>query len=368
MRLGAALAVGAPLAGTWAGALAPAHSVVALVACKTYGPEIKPALRQCFDLIGGVNKLVRDKTVTIKINLTGSYDARLFGRPAGEIYMTHSATVMALLALLFEAGAARVRLVESTQAQAPLQQTLADNGWDVNALSALGKLECENTRNLGDAKSYAILPVPFGGYMFSSLQVNHSYHDTDVMISLAKLKRHLTAGVTLSMKNLFGITPNSLYGAEAGSERATAGREPLHNPDGYENLALPGLKAGASWRDPFSRVPRIIIDACAARPIDLAIIDGITAMTGGEGPWAAHAANVKFAAPGLLIAGRNPVSTDAVATAVMGYDPRAARLQHPFDHGDNYLSLAEQAGLGCADLAQIEVRGLTLPQARYSYD
>ena len=51
--------------------------------------------------------------------------------------------------------------------------------------------------------------------MFSSLELNHSYQDTDVMISLAKLKRHITAGVTLSMKNLFGITPNSLYGSEA---------------------------------------------------------------------------------------------------------------------------------------------------------
>jgi hypothetical protein len=70
------------------------------------------------------------------------------------------------------------------------------------------------------------LRVPFGGYMFSSLELNHSYHDTDVMISLAKLKRHITAGVTLSMKNLFGITPNALYGDEAGSEKAieAAGR------------------------------------------------------------------------------------------------------------------------------------------------
>jgi uncharacterized protein (DUF362 family) len=377
MRLGATLALGAPLSGSWSRALGQSNVVssqvrskaaVALVACKTYGPEIKAALRQCFDLIGGVEKLVRNKTVAIKINLTGTYDSRFLGRPAGETYMTHSATVMALLAVLFEAGAARVRLLESTQAQASLQETLADGGWDVNALTALGKVEYENTRNLGAGKSYATLPVPFGGYMFSSLQLNHSYHDTDVMISLAKLKRHLTAGVTLSMKNLFGITPNSLYGAGAGSENATEGRYPLHSPNGYGRITLPGLKADATWRDPFSRVPRIVIDACAARPIDLAIIDGITAMTGGEGPWASQAADIKFTTPGLLIAGLNPVSTDAVAMAVMGYNPRAARMQHPFNYGDNFLLLAEQAGLGSADLSQIDVRGLTLQQARYPYD
>jgi uncharacterized protein (DUF362 family) len=31
----------------------------------------------------------------------------------------------------------------------------------------------------------------------------------DVMVSLCKLKQHLRAGVTLSMKNQFGNTPNS---------------------------------------------------------------------------------------------------------------------------------------------------------------
>jgi len=376
MRLGATLTLGAPLAGPWSRALgqqstlssqARSQAAVAVVPCKTYGPENKAALRQCFDLIGGVEKLVRGKTVTIKINLTGTNFTPYLGRPAGETYITHGATVMALLALLFEAGATRARLVESTQSQAGLEDSLSDAGWDLNALGALGKVEYENTRNLGHGNSYATLRVPFGGYMFSSLDLNHSYHDTDVMISLAKLKRHLTAGVTLSMKNLFGITPNSLYGAQAGSEKATEGRQPLHEPGGYEKLKFPGLKPDATSRDPFARVPRIIVDACAARPIDLAIIDGISAMTGGEGPWCAQAADIHYVAPGVLIAGRNAVSTDAVATAIMGYDPRAPRRTRPFDHGDNFLLLAEQAGLGAADLSQIEIRGLSLEKARHPY-
>jgi uncharacterized protein (DUF362 family) len=377
MRLGATFAAGAPLAGAWFSALGRQNDLspqtrskaaVAIASCKTYGPEIKAALRQCFDLIGGVEKLVRNKTVTIKINLTGAGFRRFLDRPVGETYMTHSATVAALLSLLFDSGAARVRIVESNPVQARMEETLTDAGWDVNAIASLGKVEFENTRNLGYGKSYATLPVPFGGYMFSSLELNHSYHDTDVMISLAKLKRHITAGLTLSMKNLFGITPNALYGSEAGSEKAIEGRTPLHDPEGFEKVKFPGLKADAPWRDPFSRVPHIVVDACAARPIDLAIIDGITAMTGGEGPWCAQAADIHFTAPGLLIAGRNAVSTDAVAAAIMGYDPRAARLTHPFDHGDNFLLLAEQAGLGSADLSQIDVRGLSIEKARYPYD
>jgi uncharacterized protein (DUF362 family) len=130
---------------------------------------------------------------------------------------------------------------------------------------------------------------------------------------------------------------------------------------------LPGLKPDANWRDPFSRVPRIVVDDCAARPIDLAIIDGISAMTGGEGPWCDRAAKIVYTNPGVLIVGRNPVSTDAVGTAVMGFDPRAPRMTHPFNHGDNYMMLAEQAGLGSADLAQIDVRGLSIEKARYPY-
>jgi uncharacterized protein (DUF362 family) len=206
--------------------------------------------------------------------------------------------------------------------------------------------------------------------MFSALDLNHSYADTDVMISLCKLKRHITAGVTLSMKNMFGLTPNALYGGKAGTEDATDGRGPLHNGKEFPSIKLPNLKAeAASFSDPFSRVPRIIVDINAARPIDLAIIDGITAMTGGEGPWTSQVADIKVTTPGVIIAGLNPVSTDAVGTAVMGYEnPRAARRVHPFDYCDNHLVLAEEAGLGTADLAQIDVRGLTIAQAKYQYD
>src|SRR5262249_7174683 len=151
------------------------------------------------------------------------------------------------------------------------------------------------------------------------------------MVSLAKLKNHITAGVTLSMKNLFGITPNTLYGDQAGSEDATGGRTPLHNPTGFEKIQLPGLNAGITSTDPTWRVPRIVVDICTARPIHLAIIDGITAVSGGEGPWCTDAGPMKVTTPGVLIAGLNPVSTDAVGVAVMGYEnPRAPRGVKPF--------------------------------------
>jgi hypothetical protein len=204
--------------------------------------------------------------------------------------------------------------------------------------------------------------------MFSALDLNRSYADTDVVVSLCKLKQHLTAGITLAMKNMFGITPNSLYGDKAGSEDATAGRGPIHSPFGFEKIQLPGLKEGKLSPEPTWRVPSTIVDICAARPIHLSIIDGITSMSGGEGPWCAGANKLRVTTPGIMVVGLNPVSTDAVGTALMGYsDPRAARGIKPFHFCDNHLVLAEGAGLGTADLRQIEVLGLGLEKARFEY-
>jgi len=276
LRCGAALAVGTPLflrhgasavfaaetnlaASKTLPASLRASAKVAIGQCRSYGPEVREAFAKSFDLLGGIGSLVKNKTVTVKLNLTATDFSQFLGRPVGETYMTHDATVLALTSQLFAAGAKRVRLVESTQSKAPLGSTLALADWDVKALEAMGKVEFENTRNLGQGKRYAQVKVPLGGYMFSSFDLNHAYEETDVMVSLSKLKNHITAGVTLSMKNLFGITPNSLYGDQAGSEDATAGRGPLHNPRGFEKVKLPGLKEGITVTDPTWRVPRIIL-------------------------------------------------------------------------------------------------------------
>ncbi|MDA1277410.1 MAG: DUF362 domain-containing protein, partial [Verrucomicrobia bacterium] len=214
---------GTPVANA-SGPGARADSNVAIVPCRGYGSEVKEAMARSFDLLGGIGSLVKNKTVTVKLNLTGTNFTPVFDRPVGESYMTHFSTALALGSLLFGAGAKRVRFVESTQSRAKLESTLALADWDVNDLNALGKMEFENTRNLGSGERYSTMKVPGGGYMFSSFDFNHAYEETDVMVSLAKLKNHVTAGVTLSMKNLFGVTPNSLYGDQAGNENATAGR------------------------------------------------------------------------------------------------------------------------------------------------
>jgi uncharacterized protein (DUF362 family) len=112
-------------------------------------------------------------------------------------------------------------------------------------------------------------------------------------------------------------------------------------------------------------VPRIVTDLVAARPVHLAIVDGIKTMTGGEGPWVR--ADLKPVAPGVLVAGLNPVSTDAVAMAVMGFDPMASRGTPPFESCDSTLELAEAAGLGTRDLKRIAVLGTPIAQAKFDF-
>src|SRR5262249_7904130 len=150
IRRGGALAAGAPLGMPFApgrlfGAEAATRSDkptlstrsdarVAIVPCRAYGTEVHAALKQSFDLIGGIDSLVKNKTVTVKLNLTGTNFTPFLGRPVGETFMTHYSTALALASLLFAAGAKRVRFVESTQNKADLESSLGYADWDVKAL------------------------------------------------------------------------------------------------------------------------------------------------------------------------------------------------------------------------------------------
>ena len=346
---------------------------VGIVQCLNYGPEVHPAMKKMFDLIGGITQLVKNKTVTVKMNMTtADWTNKFGGRHPGETFMTHADTALALAQILTEAGAKRVRFTESSPLREDLDSILSRGGWNIREFKAAGKkIGFENTRNLGEYKSYSHFKRPGDGYFFNSFELNKAYEETDVMISLCKLKNHITAGVTLSMKNMFGVTPNTLYGREAGSERAVGHRAPLHTMDKYDHLELPGvIKEQRKYGDPGYSVPHIITDICAARPIHLAIIDGITSVSGGEIPNTEKNGRpeVSFTAPGVMMAGFNPVSVDAVGMAVMGYDnPRAERGEWPFQKCDNHILLAEQAGLGIADLDQIDVRGMTIDEAFFPY-
>ena len=379
---GAGLAAMTGAASEMRAATAPADPV-SIGKYPGYGSKLVEQLARQFDQIGGLGSLMRGKTVTVKLNLTGS--GRFPGFTEGQTYWVHPDMVGACCALFGKAGAKRVRLVEGTYEGETLDDKMLDAGWDVKAIrNAAPLVEFVQTSNRGKAKSYSRLKVP-RPYIFPAFDVNWAYEDTDVFVSLAKLKRHEECGLTLVIKNMFGVPPISTYGDDAGVE------EPNENPRKAREEIMhygnrPPSKSAPAELDPKSdryegyRVPRICVDMAMARPIDLAIVDGIETCTNGEGPWVTGAKHVQ---PGVVVLGRNMVTTDTVATAVMGFDPRAGRGQGPFKPlkthpeerpyksdpkwADNPMLLAEARGLGSADLRRIEVRGVPVAQAKFDF-
>ncbi len=76
--------------------------------------------------------------------------------------------------------------------------------------------------------------------------------NSDFVVSMPKIKTHHWAGVTLSMKNMFGVVPGTKYGWP---------KNVLH------------------WKG----IHRSILDVCATTPVHFVIADGIVAME-GNGP------------------------------------------------------------------------------------
>jgi uncharacterized protein (DUF362 family) len=348
---------------------APA-ATVAIAKCDTYGPELVAALDRMFDRLGGLGRLVKGRTVALKLNMTGPPNIRLGSLPAGAAHWVHPRVVGAVVHLMDRAGARRVRLLESGYASAiPLGEYMYKAGWDSRELVRAGqRVELENTNGLGGAREYHRFDVPGGGLLFPSYLLNPSYRDCDTFVSLTKLKNHATAGVTLTMKNCFGNIPTTVYGdyspKDRPDDRPRSGRNAVfHNGTRQPSSPAAPEVDPASPRHDGYRIPRVVVDICAARPVDLGIVDGIDSMGGTEGPWAGGEA----CHPGVLVAGTNCVNTDAVATAVMGFDPMAGAGTPPFYDCDNFLELAERAGLGSRDLGRIEVAGTPIREARFDF-
>jgi uncharacterized protein (DUF362 family) len=171
------------------------------------------------------------------------------------------------------------------------------------------------------------------------------------------------------MKNCFGLTPCTIYGSGAGADEPSidpkGGRMIVHSGYRQPSKSAPAEKDPKSPRVDTWRVPRTVVDLCAARPIHLAIVEGIKTMTGGEGPWIQE--DCKGVAPGVIVAGLNPVTTDAVSMSVMGFDPMADRGTPPFEACDSTLKLAEEAGLGTRDLRRIETIGASVAEVKFDF-
>src|SRR5260370_923356 len=106
----------APLAADLARAERSLAAPVSVARCDTYDGDLTGKLSTMFDQLGGLGRIVKNKTVTIKVNLTGSPALKFQGKPLGLTHYTHPKMASAMAYLLERSGARRVRFVESAWA------------------------------------------------------------------------------------------------------------------------------------------------------------------------------------------------------------------------------------------------------------
>jgi uncharacterized protein (DUF362 family) len=118
----------------------------------------------------------------------------------------------------------------------------------------------------------------------ASLHLPRVLEEADYVVSMPKMKTHHLVGVTLSLKNLFGVLPSTLYGWP---------KNVLH------------------WKG----IGPSIVDLARTLPVDLAIVDGIVGMD-GDGPlWGGAVAS------GVVVVGADLASVDATCCRLMGLRP-----------------------------------------------
>jgi len=201
------------------GPQAPA-SPVSIGRCHDYGAGLTPTLGRMFDQLGGLGRLVAGKTVALKINMTGSPRDRLGSTPSEFAQYTHPAVIGSTIRLMAAAGARRIRVLEGCfERGEPLEEFMIDTGWDPSdLLNAAPNVELENTNIVKPGGRYMRLMASRGAYIFPGFDFHPAWVESDVIVSIAKLKEHATVGITLGMKNMFGATPITIYGDAAGKD------------------------------------------------------------------------------------------------------------------------------------------------------
>ena len=191
---------------------------------------------------------------------------------------THSALVGAAARCFLRLGAASVTVGEGPGHQRDTELVIASAGLPEQLSDKEIRFVDLNRDELREVK----LKASYTG--LGSLWLPVSVLDADVIVSMPKIKTHHWAGVTLSLKNMFGIVPGQKYGWP---------KNLLH------------------WQG----IHESILDICATVPANFVIADGIVAME-GNGPLQGDPRNLQ-----KIILADDPVAADATCARLMGFDP-----------------------------------------------
>jgi hypothetical protein len=160
--------------------------------------------------------------------------------------------------------------------------------------------------------------------MFDRYTLSACFADADAMVSVAKMKNHAFMGVTLCMKNLFGLPP-------------------ITHPNGRVRTYFHHV----------IRLPYVLADLGMILQPCLNIVDALTGQSGrewgGEGLPGAEARICD-----ALLAGDHVTATDACGTRLMGHDPASDWPAPPFRRDSNHILIAAQRGFGSIDPNEID--------------
>ncbi|MDR3638451.1 MAG: DUF362 domain-containing protein [Isosphaeraceae bacterium] len=238
---------------------------------RSYTANLPDVLRRGMTELGLGPWWVAGKSVLLKPNLVEPT------REAPQIN-THPAVVQAAAEVFRRWGAREVFVAEG-------QGHCRDTDWVLDQ-SGLGPALRDDRLEFVDLNHDEVYLAP-NRLRFTKLRqlgLPEALRRADIIVSMPKMKTHHWVGVTLSMKNLFGVMPGVFYGWP---------KNVLHH----------------------NGIPESILDITATVRPHLAIVDGIIGME-GDGPIMGTAREA-----GVLVMGTNLPAVDATTTRLMGIDP-----------------------------------------------
>lgn len=275
----------------------PGNSAVAIVRAASYSEDLVAKI------LAGVHECgldVRGKRVLLKPNLV-EFD------PA-TVINTDVAVVAAALEVFERLGAAQVRIGEGPGHRRDTYDLASEAKYRMvrrfdNLFVDLNRDDISAVRGFANEPEFYFPNAALGA---------------DLIVSLAKMKTHHWAGVTLSMKNFFGLVPGSVYGWP---------KNKLH----YIGISESIIALNRRFRNTF------------------AIVDGIRGME-GNGPIQGTPKQA-----GVVVMGSDLVAVDATCCRIMGIDP--IRVE--------YLRMA--AKMGHLGNTRIEQRGESIASVQSNW-
>ncbi len=224
--------------------------------------------------------------------------------------VTNPLVVKSLCRLARQAGAKKIVIAEGSVIGCKTGQAFEKSGY--TRLSQEEEIELLDLK-----KSNTIYMSIANGVIFRRIAIPEVVLKTDVIINVPVMKTHDMVPATLGLKNMKGV---------------------LTDQD-KKRFHVWGLE-------------QAIVDLNKIVLPQLTVVDGTVGME-GLGP--VHGKPVHL---GLVVSSFDTVAADAVSASVMGIAPESIQ----------YIQLAAQQGLGCADISQIEIAGLSIDEVRRPFE